>query len=41
VQLAKWLDEPLTRSVAALLAQGAVTMSRVAQDGLRVRTPRR
>lgn len=34
---AQWLDEQLTRSVAALLAQGAVTMNRVAQDGLRIR----
>jgi len=37
VQQAVWLDEQLTRSVAALLAQGAVTMNRVAQDGLRIR----
>lgn len=37
VQQAAWLDEQLTRSVAALLAQGAVTMNRVAQDGLRIR----
>lgn len=34
---ASWLDEQLTRSVAALLAQGVVTMNRVAQDGLRIR----
>lgn len=33
----QWLDAQLTRSVAALLAQGAVTMNRVAQDGLRIR----
>lgn len=37
MQQAGWLDEQLTRSVAALLAQGAVTMNRVAQDGLRIR----
>lgn len=37
VEQAVWLDEQLTRSVAALLAQGAVTMNRVAQDGLRIR----
>jgi transposase len=37
VQQAAWLDEQLTRSVAALLVQGAVTMNRVAQDGLRIR----
>jgi len=37
VEQAQWLDEQLTRSVAALLAQGAVTMNRVAQDGLRIR----
>lgn len=37
VEQALWLDEQLTRSVAALLAQGAVTMNRVAQDGLRIR----
>lgn len=37
VEQAEWLDEQLTRSVAALLAQGAVTMNRVAQDGLRIR----
>jgi hypothetical protein len=37
VQQPAWLDEQLTRSVAALLAQGAVTMNRVAQDGLRIR----
>jgi transposase len=37
VEQAAWLDEQLTRSVAALLAQGAVTMKRVAQDGLRIR----
>ena len=37
VEQAAWLDEQLTRSVAALLAQGAVRMNRVAQDGLRIR----
>jgi transposase len=37
VEQASWLDEQLTRSVAALLAQAAVTMNRVAQDGLRIR----
>jgi len=37
VEQALWLDEQLTRSVAALLAQGVVTMNRVAQDGLRIR----
>lgn len=37
VEQAAWLDEQLTRSVAALLAQGAVMMNRVAQDGLRIR----
>lgn len=37
VEQALWLDEQLTRSVAALLAQGAVTMNRVAHDGLRIR----
>jgi transposase len=37
VEQAAWLDKQLTRSVAALLAQGAVTMKRVAQDGLRIR----
>lgn len=33
----EFLDQALTRSVAALLATGAVTMNRVAQDGIRVR----
>ena len=33
----KFLDELLTRSVAALMMQGAVTLNRVAQDGMRVR----
>jgi transposase len=32
-----WLDEQLTRSVAALMRAGLVTMQCVAQDGLRVR----
>lgn len=32
-----FLDELLTRSVAALMMQGAVTLNRVAQDGVRVR----
>ena len=36
VEQALWLDEQLTRSVAALLTQGVVTMNRVAQDGLLV-----
>jgi transposase len=34
---AKWLDEQLTRNVAALLSQGLVSMNRVAHDGMRVR----
>lgn len=33
----KFLDELLTRSVAALMLNGTVTMNRVAQDGVRVR----
>ena len=32
-----WLDEQLTRIVAALLSQGLVSMNRVAHDGMRVR----
>ena len=32
-----WLDDQLTRSVAALMALGAVTLRSVAQDGMRVR----
>jgi transposase len=34
---AAWLDGVLTRSVATLMAEGLVTLTRVAQDGLRVR----
>ena len=37
VQHVKFLDDLLTRSVAALMMQGAVTLNRVAQDGVRVR----
>jgi transposase len=33
----QWLDAQLTRSVAALLSQGLVSMNRVAHDGMRVR----
>jgi len=33
----KFLDELLTRSVAALMMKGSVTLNRVAQDGVRVR----
>jgi transposase len=33
----KFLDELLTRSVAALMLNGTVTLNRVAQDGVRVR----
>lgn len=33
----EWLDELLTKSVAALIADGLVKMERVAQDGKRVR----
>ena len=33
----EFLDALLTRSVAALMMQGAVTLNRVAQDGMRVR----
>jgi transposase len=36
-QCGEFLDRLLTRNVAALLASGAVTMVRVAQDGMRVR----
>lgn len=38
VQHEAFLDEVLTHSVAALMAKGLVTLQRVAQDGLRVRT---
>ena len=37
VQHVEFLDDLLTRSVAALLAGGGVTLQRVAQDGVRVR----
>ena len=37
VQHVKFLDDVLTRSVAALMATGGVTLNRVAQDGVRVR----
>ena len=37
VQKGDFLDQLLTSSVAALLMQGAVTLNRVAQDGVRVR----
>jgi len=37
VEKGEFLDRQLTQSVAALLAAGAVTMNRVAQDGMRVR----
>ena len=37
VEHAQWLDEQLTRTVAALLSQGLVSMNRVAHDGMRVR----
>lgn len=37
VRHVKFLDGLLTRSVAALMMQGAVTLNRVAQDGVRVR----
>ena len=33
----QWLDEQLTRNVAALLSEGLVSMNRVAHDGMRVR----
>lgn len=38
VQHEAFLDALLTHSVAALMAQGLVTLKRVAQDGIRVRT---
>jgi len=37
VQHAESLDQVLTTSVAALMAEGLVTLTRVAQDGVRVR----
>ncbi len=37
VQHVEYLDRVLTTSVATLLAEGLVTLSRVAQDGVRVR----
>ena len=37
VQHPQWLDGQLTRTVAALLSQGLVSMNRVAHDGMRVR----
>ena len=37
VEHTQWLDEQLTRNVAALLSQGLVSMNRVAHDGMRVR----
>jgi len=37
VEYPQWLDGQLTRSVAALLSQGLVSMNRVAHDGMRVR----
>lgn len=37
VEHAQWLDGQLTRTVAALLSQGLVSMNRVAHDGMRVR----
>jgi transposase len=37
VEHAQWLDDQLTRNVAALLSQGLVSMNRVAHDGMRVR----
>ncbi|MCH8884851.1 MAG: transposase [SAR324 cluster bacterium] len=37
VRHVEFLDDLLTRSVAALMMQGAVTLNRVAQDGVRVR----
>ena len=37
VQHVKFLDDLLTRSVAALMRSGGVTLNRVAQDGVRVR----
>jgi transposase len=38
VQHESFLDALLTKSVASLMARGVVTLKRVAQDGLRVRT---
>src|SRR5919106_4092979 len=38
VQHEAFLDALLTRSVASLMAKGVVTLQRVAQDGMRVRT---
>jgi transposase len=37
VKHAEFLDELLTRDVASLMAEGLVTLTRVAQDGMRVR----
>lgn len=37
VEHPQWLDGQLTRSVAAMLSQGLVSMNRVAHDGMRVR----
>ena len=37
VQHSDFLDDVLTRSVAVLMMDGAVTLNRVAQDGMRVR----
>ncbi len=37
VQHVEFLDDLLTRSVAALMMKGTVTLNRVAQDGVRVR----
>lgn len=37
VEHTQWLDGQLTRTVAALLSQGLVSMNRVAHDGMRVR----
>ena len=37
IQHPQWLDGQLTRTVAALLSQGLVSMNRVAHDGMRVR----
>ena len=37
VQHVKFLDDQLTRGVAALMMTGTVTLNRVAQDGVRVR----
>ena len=37
MQHVKFLDDLLTRSVAALMMDGTVTLNRVAQDGVRVR----